>query len=143
VRIPATLGISRESSSATHSNTLQHTAIQYNAPNTYRNTHAARILQLQGYQHTATHCNTLQHTATHCNTLQHTATHCNTLQHTATHYRDLARKLKAAKTLAFQTLPIRDNDVYYTTAQTLREQYGDDQALEAWDAALIRKHTKH
>ena len=35
-------------------------------------------------QHTATHCNTLQHTATHCNTLQHTATHCNTLQHTAT-----------------------------------------------------------
>jgi len=28
--------------------------------------------------HTATHCNTLQHTATHCNTLQHTATHYNT-----------------------------------------------------------------
>jgi len=26
-----------------------------------------------GYQHTATHCNTLQHTATHCNTLQHTS----------------------------------------------------------------------
>ena len=39
---------------ATHCNTLQHTAI------------------------------TLQHTATHCNTLQHTATHCNTLQLTAT-----------------------------------------------------------
>jgi len=28
-------------------------------------------------QHTATHC---KHTATHCNTLQYTATHCNTLQ---------------------------------------------------------------
>ena len=33
-------------------------------------------------QHTAAHCSTLQHTTTHCNTLQHTATHCNTLQHT-------------------------------------------------------------
>jgi len=36
-------------------------------------------------QHTATHCNTLQHTATHCNTLQHTATHCNALHNTAIH----------------------------------------------------------
>ena len=45
---------------ATHCNTLQHTA-------TLRST----------LQHTATHCNTLQHTATHCNTLQHSATHCN------------------------------------------------------------------
>ena len=63
---------------ATHCNTLQHTATHCN------------ILQ-----HTATRCNTLQHTrthsitlqdsATHCNTLQHTATHCNTLQHTFWH----------------------------------------------------------
>ena len=42
---------------ATHCNTLQHTATRM--------------------QHTATHCNTLQRTATHCNTLQHTVTHCN------------------------------------------------------------------
>ena len=42
-------------------------------------------LRLCGWQHTATHCNTLQHAATHCNILQHTATHCNILQHTATH----------------------------------------------------------
>jgi len=45
---------------ATHCNTLKHTAVF------------------------ATYCNTLQDTARHCNTLQHTATHCNTLQHTAT-----------------------------------------------------------
>ena len=55
-------------------------------------------------QHTAKHCNTLQHTAIHpfstrtciarstilavfhCNTTLQTATHCSTLQHTATHY---------------------------------------------------------
>jgi len=36
-------------------------------------------------QQTATDCNRLQQTASHCNTLQHTATHCSTLQHTATH----------------------------------------------------------
>jgi len=42
---------------ATHCNTLQHTATHF-------------ILSL-----TATHCNTLQHTATHCNTLQHTWFH--------------------------------------------------------------------
>jgi len=41
-----------------------------------------------GWQHTATHCNTLQHTATHCNTLQHTATHCNTLQRSLRYSRD-------------------------------------------------------
>ena len=58
---------------ATHCNTLQHTA-------THCTTHCSTL------QHTETHCNTLQHTAqhtaAHCNTLQHTATHCDTLQHT-------------------------------------------------------------
>jgi len=52
---------------ATHCNTLQHTATQMQ--------HTRNTLQ-----HTATHCNTLQHTATHCNTLPHTAIHCYTLQ---------------------------------------------------------------
>jgi len=52
---------------ATHCNSLQHTA-------THRCTSASLM-------HTATRYNTLHHTAT----LQHTATHCNTLQHTAAH----------------------------------------------------------
>jgi len=51
----------QEQHTATHCNTLQHTA-----------THAYG-------GHAQPHCNTLQHTATYCNTLQHTATHCNTL----------------------------------------------------------------
>jgi len=84
--------------SATHCNTLQHTATQH---------HHYRMLTLatSALQHTATHCNTLQHTATHCNTLpplshaqprylssathcsilQNPVTYCNTPQHTATH----------------------------------------------------------
>jgi len=49
---------------ATHCNTLQHTATHF------------------PLQHTATHCNTLQRTSQY-NTL-HTK-YCNTLQHTATH----------------------------------------------------------
>ena len=61
---------------ATHCNTLQHTAPCLPANH---------IQSTDSLQHTATHCNTLQHTATHCNTLQHSATHCNTLQHSATH----------------------------------------------------------
>jgi len=63
---------------ATHCNTLQHTATQL---------HILR-LRCGTLQHTATHCNTLQHNytssgsgAAHCNTLQHTATHCNTTTH--------------------------------------------------------------
>jgi len=71
---------------ATHCNTLQHTA-----------THCKT--RCNALQHTATHLTrtphvsscatllvcfiTLQHTAIHCNTLQHTATHCNTLQLTS------------------------------------------------------------
>ena len=46
----------RASFTATHRNSLQHTALQ-------------ELPLLQPLQHTATHCNTLQHTATHCNTL--------------------------------------------------------------------------
>ena len=61
---------------ATHCNTLQHTAPHYKA-----------------LQHTATQCNTLQQCtrhAPHCTplnppTLQHTTMHCNTLQHNARH----------------------------------------------------------
>jgi len=75
---------------ATHCNTLQHTACTA--------TQCTHCNTLQHSARTAAHCNTLhtaQHTATqctHCNTLQHTAhtaTHCNivhTLQHTATHH---------------------------------------------------------
>ena len=102
----------------THRNTLQHTATHSVPPHISASISATHCNTLQ---HTATHCNTLQHTATHCNTLQHTrchpisvrlsqqhtatlslqhaATHCNTLlatphqhvclchtpQHTATH----------------------------------------------------------
>jgi len=69
--------------SATHCNTLQHTATQFIC-----STSQEILRKCATYAYlppTATHCNTLQHTATHCNTLQHTATHCNTLQHTATH----------------------------------------------------------
>jgi len=58
--------------SATHCNTLQHTATH--------NEYMTGSFWIQ-----VSLCNTLQHTATHRNTLQHTATHCNTLQHTATH----------------------------------------------------------
>jgi len=93
---------------ATHCNTLQHTATRHTT--THNNTlqHTKAIEWVEFYvplslQHTATHCNTLntthdntqqtqQHTATHksdrvsrilCDIL--TATHYNTLQHTATH----------------------------------------------------------
>ena len=102
---------------ATHCNTLQHTARDYAnyndewyyADNTA--THCKRLRQLQwrmvlcrvhcnALQHTVTHCNTLQHTATYCkrlcrqhsNTRQHTATHGNTLQHTATHCNTINQK---------------------------------------------------
>ena len=76
---------------ATHCNTLEHTTIhcdtlQHTA--THCNIHFSRPpapRDPQAYRASTTHCSTLQHTATHCNTLQHTATHCNTLQHPATH----------------------------------------------------------
>ena len=55
--------------SATHSNTLQHTATCYNCRVCLR---CSILLQ---------HSKTLQHTATHCNTLQQT--HCNSLQQNA------------------------------------------------------------
>jgi len=87
---------------ATHCNTLQHTAIHCCS---LRQERKVWIITLQ---HTATHCNTLQHTATHCCslrqerkvwiiTLQHTATHCNTLQHTATHCNTLLQSTPGAK----------------------------------------------
>jgi len=75
---------------ATHCNTLQHTA-----------THKMSIASRNDQRFS--HCNALQHAATHCNTLQHATgalhqemlsdfhivTHCNTLQHTATHNRSI------------------------------------------------------
>ena len=81
--------------SATLCNTLQHAATHYSTlllTTTYFKTVHHSVMLCNTRQHTATHCNTLQtlhHTATHCNTLQHTATHCNTLQHTATHCNSL------------------------------------------------------
>ena len=69
---------------ATHYNTLQHTATYCNARNGSFSGIKIHLVSMCNL-HTATHCNTLQHTSRHCNTLQHTATHCNTLQHTAVH----------------------------------------------------------
>jgi len=86
---------------ATHCNTLQHTAIHTQTPyrqETFRNECNTKmpfgrmrqcslhILLRNRLRQTATDCSRLQQTATHCNTLQHTATHCNTLQHTAAHF---------------------------------------------------------
>jgi len=63
---------------ATHCNTLQHSA-------THCNTSQRLLLVLNAQdvllQHTATHCHTLPHTATHCHTLPHTAIRCHTLPH--------------------------------------------------------------
>jgi len=58
---------------ATHCNTLQHTAQG-----------EVHSLQKEKTNLNGTLSDTLQHhTATHCNALQHIATHYNTLQHTA------------------------------------------------------------
>jgi len=97
--------ISHQSLTATHCNTLQHSA-------TYSITlqHTANPPTLAPAQPSITRCNTIQHTATQCNTLQHMttlqhtakptlpsprsaihqslpfiATHCNILQHTSTY----------------------------------------------------------
>jgi len=71
---------------ATHCNTLRHTATQYLGAFLSRappcNAPQRSATHYNSLQHTAKHCNTLQRTATHCKTLQRTATHCNTLQHT-------------------------------------------------------------
>jgi len=56
-------------STATHCNTLQHTA--------FCCTHCSTL------QHAAAHCSTRKHTKTQYSTLQHAATRCSTLQHTA------------------------------------------------------------
>ena len=97
---------------ATHCNTLQHTA-------TLSNMH----MDHHNYMNTIRlHCNTLQHTATHCNTLQHTITwiqldyiglmtSCkentfdgrgSTLQHTATHCNmQMARQYYTSKIIQY------------------------------------------
>ena len=59
---------------ATHCNTLQHTATRH----TYGSVLTSSLMDCTL---SVCHYNALQHIATHCNTLQHTATHCNTLQH--------------------------------------------------------------
>jgi len=78
---------------ATHCNTLQHTATHYaesyttyDADMTHQLHETWRVNSKSCYTRTGTHCNTLQHT------VQLTATHCNTLQHTATHL--MTRQLK-------------------------------------------------
>jgi len=82
---------------ATHCNTLQHTATHYRAESE-RKRPPTRV------QHTATHCNTLQHTATHYHTIPHTlyknwsqgdyntATYCNSVEQTATVLEQTAKK---------------------------------------------------
>jgi len=104
-----------ETHTATHCNTLQHTAtgvlpslihVCRDARRSfmYAVTHSS-IPWWHTLQHAATHCNTLQQVYyslepvqigsmdedddAHCNTLQLTATHCNTPQHTATHCNSL------------------------------------------------------
>ena len=59
--------------SATHCNTLQHTATHCNTNICMNRVHTLALVHVS-----ATHCNTLQRSATHCNTLQHTASHCAT-----------------------------------------------------------------
>jgi len=59
---------------ATHCNTLRHTATHCNCNTLQKKRRADDLDALIYLQHPATHCNTLQHTATHCNTLQHTTT---------------------------------------------------------------------
>ena len=104
----STVTLQHTANTATHCNTLQHTALQHTA------THCNTLQQLQHttatnqkrdteslYCHNSAHYNTLQHAATHCNTLlqhtrrevqrastvtmQHTTTHCIARQSTATH----------------------------------------------------------
>ena len=69
---------------ASHCNTLQHTACDTRSTDALRT--SINATPCNTLQHTTTHCNTLQRTTTHCNTLHHTATHYTTLQHTSTHY---------------------------------------------------------
>ena len=72
---------------ATHCNTLQHTAWGrawwlgrcWWYCNASIFTPCNTLWHTTPRQHTAAPCNTLHHTASHCNTLHHTATHCNTL----------------------------------------------------------------
>jgi len=56
--------------SATHCNTLQHTATHCNTNICMNRVHTLALVHVS-----ATHCDTLQDTATHCNTLQHKHMH--------------------------------------------------------------------
>jgi len=85
---------------ATHCNTLQHTAtcgqVKLQSAE-LRGVYILRMCRLQHVQHSTTHCNTLQHVArwnlrvqkytwgVRKSTLQHTATNCNTNHSTAEH----------------------------------------------------------
>jgi len=84
---------------ATHCNTLQHTAtcgqVKLQSAE-LRGVYILRMCRLQHVQHSTTHCNTLQHVArwnlrvqkytwgVRKSTLQHTATNCNKPQHSRT-----------------------------------------------------------
>ena len=83
-----TLQNNRLQHTATHCNTLLHTA-RHHAQRAREIARHGCSLYHNKRQETsfATHCNTsycdtLQHTAAPCNTLQHAVTRCNTLQHT-------------------------------------------------------------
>jgi len=70
------------SRTATHGNTLQHTATGCRC--SIRGDQTPKVTNGDTLQHTATHCNTLQYIVTHCHTPQHSASHCNTLQRIVT-----------------------------------------------------------
>jgi len=87
---------------ATHCNTLQHTATHCNTPHTH--THLTcgaswfAICRMKTVPtDTATHCNTLQHTAKNCNTPQHT-THTHTPDMRSFMIRNLPREKSAHRT---------------------------------------------
>ena len=64
---------------ATHCNTLQHTAIRTGGTRCrFAATHQQPCHSLH---HTASYCTTLHHTAPYCTAPHRTAPHCNTLQH--------------------------------------------------------------
>ena len=79
---------------ATHCNTLQHTATQYHTRHHELLPPSCQEFAAYLLQHAATHCNT----ATHGNTLQHTATHTCNMQDTLADTWVAARSARDADT---------------------------------------------
>jgi len=55
-----------------------------------------------------------------------------------TPFGEVKRKLAAARARQYESEPIQDGDVYYTSAKSLSEQNAHNPQLEAWDRALAR-----